>query len=56
MMHKLVTLDHFGVYFNTGGRNSQPLKYTNLQELKRQMESLVRMANDLSDTIDLYEK
>lgn len=41
-MHKLVTLDHFGVYFNTGkSANAQPLRYQNLQDLKAQMESLV---------------
>jgi len=42
ILHKLVNLNHLGVYFDTGSsNNAKPLKYTDLADLQQQMRQMI---------------
>jgi hypothetical protein len=42
IMHKLVSLNHLGVYFETGNsKYASPIKYKDIQELNAKMEQMV---------------
>lgn len=53
IMHKLVSLNHLGVYFNTGdSEHALPLLYKDVPDLQNQMDKLVPVAFLNSDSLD----